>query len=71
MSIRPLPDFDNTEAVAKLGRQYALREAWRDALSQLRDAVTMLNSTGEPQQIDGLQMARESVDRLEEIKRMS
>lgn len=62
--LRPLPDFNDSEKLAKLGREYALREAWRDALSQLRDSVTALNSDHP----DALASARQAVDRLEKIK---
>lgn len=62
--LRPLPDFNDPEKLAKLGREYALREAWRDALSQLRDSVTALNSDHP----DALASARQAVDRLEQIK---
>lgn len=62
--LRPLPDFNDSEKLAKLGREYALREAWRDALSQLRDSVTALNSDHP----DALASARQAVDRLEQIK---
>lgn len=61
--LRPLPDFTDAERLAKLGKEYALREAWRDALSQLRDSVTALNSD----QPGALSSARQAVDRLEQI----
>lgn len=66
--LRPLPDLTNSETLAKLGREYALREAWRDALAQLRDAVTGLNSPHEDAQDRSLRDARAAVERLEEIK---
>jgi len=62
--LRPLPDLDNQTLLSKLGREYALREAWRDAVSQLRDSVTALNSDHP----DALASARQAVDRLEQIK---
>lgn len=66
--LRPLPDLDNAASLAKLGREYALREAWRDAIAQLRDAVTGLNSPHEDAQDRSLRDAREAVERLEQIK---
>jgi phosphate uptake regulator len=71
MSLRPLPDFENIETAARLGKLYALREARRDALSQLRDAVTALNSSDESTQREGLSLAREAVDRLEYITKQA
>jgi phosphate uptake regulator len=71
MSLRPLPDLENIETAALLGKLYALREARRDALSQLRDAVTALNSSDESTQREGLSLAREAVDRLEYITKQA
>lgn len=65
--LRPLPDLNNPELLAKLGREYALREARRDALAQLRDAVTGLNSPHEGAQDMALKQAREAIERLEQI----
>jgi len=65
--LRPLPDLNNAETLAKLGREYALREARRDAISQLRDAVTGLQSPHSDAQGMALKQAREAVERLEQI----
>lgn len=66
--LRPLPDLDNPESMAKLGKMYALREAWRDAVSQLRDSVSMIQSTHSDAQAEGLKQAREAVNRLDQIQ---
>jgi len=65
--LRPLPDLKNAETLAKLGREYVLREARRDAISQLRDAVTGLQSPHGDAQDMALKQAREAVERLEQI----
>lgn len=65
--LRPLPDLNNPEVLAKLGREYTLRESWRDALSQLRDAHTEIQSVNVHAQGIGLKRAREAIERLEEI----
>lgn len=70
MSLRPLPKLDDPDVAAKLGRLYALREARRDALAELRDANTRLNSNDEPSQAEGLSMARSAIERLELIAKM-
>ena len=43
--LKPLPDFENEATMVQLGRLYARQNAWRDALSELRDCVTALNSS--------------------------
>lgn len=65
--LRPLPDLNNTEVLAKLGKQYTLRESWRDAVSQLRDSVTAIQSPNIQSIEIGLRDARQAVERLEEI----
>ena len=42
--LRPLPDLDNAQAMTKLGRLSALRNARADALHELRDCVVRLQS---------------------------
>jgi uncharacterized protein HemY len=66
--LRPLPDLSDPEAMAKLGRLYVLREAWRDAVSMLRDASTLIQSADESRQTQALSDARSAIDRLDEIK---
>jgi phosphate uptake regulator len=56
--------------MAKLGVLYSLREARRDALSQLRDAVSALQAQNDEIAADGLRQAREAVDRLEAISQI-
>lgn len=65
--LRPLPDLNNTEVLAKLGKQYTLRESWRDAVSQLRDSVTAIQSPNTQSIEIGLRDAREAIERLEQI----
>lgn len=43
--LKPLPDFDDESKMVQLGRLYSLQNAWRDAMAELRDCVTMLNGT--------------------------
>jgi len=69
MSLKPIPDISNPDTAAKLGRLYVMREARRDALAQLRDAVGMLNSASSQAQDEGLALAREAVDRLEYVNK--
>ena len=42
--LRPLPDLTNNEAMSKLGRLSAIRNARADALHELRDACVRLQS---------------------------
>ena len=64
MSLRPLPDFDNAELLAKLGREHALRNAWLDAVKQLRDSVQGIQSAHEGVIDDGIVNADEAIKRL-------
>jgi len=66
--LRPLPDLNSPEAMEKLGRLYALREAWKDAISLLRDSVALIQSSDEARQAQGLSDARAAIDRLDEIR---
>ena len=65
--LRPLPDLNNAEVLAKLGKQYTLRESWRDAVKQLVDSTTAIQSINEHSKEIGLKQAREAIERLEEI----
>lgn len=67
--LRPLPDLTDPDAMAQLGRLYALREAWRDAVNQLRDSVAMIQSQHAETQERGMREARQAVERLEEIQK--
>lgn len=69
--LRPLPDLTNPEAMAQLGKLYALKEAWRDAVSQLRDSVAAIQSPHDDVQERGIREAREAIERLEAIKAQS
>jgi hypothetical protein len=68
--LRPLPDFDDADRMAQAGRLFTLREHWRDAMSQLRDAVTEMQSTNEQTQAFGLARASEALDRLKALKEL-
>ena len=62
--LRPLPDKSNTAALAKLGWLAAIRSARLDALHELRDCVTRLQSHNDTEDI---QAARAALDRLEQL----
>jgi len=66
MSLRPLPDIDNSEAMQKLGRASALRNARLDALHEMRDAVVRLQNGVSFDSVE-IQTIRECLDRLEQI----
>ena len=46
MSLRPIPDLTNDQAMSKLGRLSAIRNARADALHELRDACVEGFRTG-------------------------
>jgi hypothetical protein len=64
--LRPLPDLDNPQAMAKLGRLSALRSARLDALHELRDIVTRIQG-GQSDVIEDVKAARVVLDRIEEL----
>ena len=66
--LRPLPDLNNHELLAKLGREYTLMNARRDALHQMRDALTALQSPNDVMHAQALKDAREAVERLEQLQ---
>lgn len=70
MSLRPLPDIENSEAMQKLGRASALRNARLDALHEMRDAVVRLQNGVSFDSIE-IQTIRECLDRLTQIDQMS
>jgi len=70
MSLRPLPDIDNSEAMQKLGRASALRNARLDALHEMRDAVVRLQNGVSFDSVE-IQTIRECLDRLAQIDQMS
>lgn len=70
MSLRPLPDIENSEAMQKLGRASALRNARLDALHEMRDAVVRLQNGVSFDSVE-IQTIRECLDRLEQIDQMS
>jgi hypothetical protein len=66
--LRPLPDLNDAETLAKLGREYTLMNARRDALHQLRDAVSTLQSPHDSMHAEALANAREAIERLEQLQ---
>jgi hypothetical protein len=66
--LKPLPDFDNEETMLKLGRLYALQNAWKDALAELRDCVTLINGNDQYRD-EALQRLDAVVERLKTIAR--
>lgn len=68
--LRPLPDLENSEAMQKLGRASALRNARLDALHEMRDAVVRLQNGVSFDSVE-IQTIRECLDRLEQIDQMS
>jgi hypothetical protein len=66
--LRPLPDLNDADKLAKLGREYALMNAKRDALHQLRDAVTTLQSPHDALHAEAIKSAREAIERLEVLQ---
>ena len=66
MAIRALPDLSNEAAMAKLGRLSALRSARLDAVHELRDCYTQMQSDL-ADYLPTIQRARGCLDRLEEL----
>lgn len=69
MALRPLPNLEDEKAMAKLGRLSALRSARLDAVHDLRDAVTQLNSAA-CNEDDAIKAARAAIDRLEALQKL-
>lgn len=68
--LRPLPDLDNTEAMQKLGRASALRNARLDAIHELRDAVARLQNNVSLDSTE-IETIRYCINRLEQINELS
>ena len=64
--LKPLPDFDNEATMVKLGRLYSLQNAWRDAMAELRDCVTMLNGN-ETSRVDAVARLDAVTERIKTI----
>lgn len=66
MSLRPLPDLDNVQAMTKLGRLNALKSARQDALSEMQSAFVRMQS---PHGNDVLELAviETAVERIKEL----
>ena len=69
MSLRPLPDLNNVEAMQKLGRLSALRNARSDALHELRDACVRLQNAVSPDEVE-IAVIKEAITRLEQLAAM-
>lgn len=67
--LRPLPDLNDDQKLATLGRLTAIRSAWFDALHQLRDSHTRLNGS-HPDVAVEIAAAREALDRLETLDKL-
>ena len=67
MILKPLPDLDDKEKCAKLGRLYVLKDARLEAVKMIRDGLVALQSQYDKDQREGLSMCREAVERLERI----
>lgn len=66
MSLRPIPNLSDDSAMAKLGRLSALRSARLDAVHELRDCYTQMQSDL-ADYLPTIQRARGCLDRLEEL----
>jgi hypothetical protein len=64
--LRPLPNFDDKEALSKLGRLHAIRNARLDAVHQLRDSLVQLQHGGAAE-IAAIANARSALDRIEQL----
>ena len=68
--LRPLPDLDNSEAMQKLGRASALRNARLDALHEMRDAVVRLQNNVSFDSTE-IETIRDCLTRLEQVNELS
>lgn len=68
--LRPLPNLDDAAAMARLGRLSALRSARLDALHDLRDACTRIQSGAGSAQEHDIADARACLDRIERINEL-
>jgi hypothetical protein len=66
MSLRPFRPMTDAELL-ELGRSYHLLNHRRDALFQLRDAVTTLNGANPALYAEAMQAAQAALDRLKAI----
>ena len=66
MSLRPLPDLSNDQAMSKLGRLSAIRNARADALHELRDACVRLQNGAS---VDSVEIANieEAIARIKQL----
>ena len=64
--IRPLPDLNNADAMAKLGRLSAIRNARADALHELRDACVRLQSGASQDDVE-IAVIEQAIERLKQL----
>ena len=68
--LRPLPDLDNEEAMKKLGRASALRNARLDAFNEIKGAFIRLQSDSFDETKE-IELIRYCLNRLEQINELS
>lgn len=68
--LRPLPDLQDTDNMARLGRLSAIRSARLDALHDMRDAVVRLQNGSSIDSVE-LKVVRDCVERLEHLEQLS
>jgi len=66
MSLRPIPDLDNVQAMTKLGRLSAIRNARADALHELRDACVRLQNGASADDVE-IAAIEAAISRLKEL----
>lgn len=66
--LRPLLDTTDPELMARLGKEYTLMNARRDALSQLAQSVTRLQSPNDALHAEAIKDAREAIERLDQLQ---
>lgn len=65
--LRPLPDLENNEAMQKLGRLSAIRNARADALHELRDACVRLQSGASQDSVE-IAVIEQAIERLKQLE---
>ncbi|WP_294636585.1 hypothetical protein [uncultured Aquabacterium sp.] len=68
--LRPLPDLQDADNMARLGRLSAIRSARLDALHDMRDAVVRLQNGSSIDSVE-LKVVRDCVERLEQLEQLS
>lgn len=67
--LRPIPDLTNDQAMSKLGRLSAIRNARADALHELRDACVRLQNGAS---VDSVEIANieEAIERIKQLNEL-